>query len=745
MIDMKNKIIILILFISLASISFALTPAGNVTCGQLLDTAGASYTMNASCTINATNGFNVTAVNVSLDCKGWNIFGNNSTATYGIYATNLNTTIKNCNVGNFSTGIYFNTASNGTIQNTTSDTTHASVDPLGYGIYFRANSNNTIINSSGTSTSSTGIRLYTSSNNIISNSTGLSKSGNGIYIASNSHYNTIINSTASSGTTTYGAYLSESDNNSFTLSRFSSVSSVDLYLASTSNGNTICLSNFTATTNNYITDLAGDNFYNCTYNGQNQGNIWANMNSSNLTGTVQSASFPDYKVATGGTSYPYNNSTSGGKFSCNFAGCGDYAPLYYSPSDSDSTSPTVNLLSPTTGTSNTTNSYAFTCNASDNDKVMNLTFYLWNSTTLYYNFTNASATGYANGTIFSNTVSSIPVGNYTWNCKAYDNSSNSNWAALNFTLNVTTLSDTTSPSVNLLSPATGTSSTNTSYNFTCNASDNDIVMNTTFYLWNSTALYYNNSTASITGYANGTVFNYSTSNMPIDNYTWNCLAYDNSSNSAWAAANYTLNVTSLTGNLTVNSTVGGTASGNNSTFIPPANVTINATASTDYAFVNWTTDCNGSILNISNATTQIEVNDNVSCYAQANFEIACGNGICNSEENCHSCVIDCGICPNTGGFSGFNTTTNITQNVSSNVTAQNITQNTTRPLFGRTITIEERDKKIIGDLTFGWAILIIGVIIIAVLFMFNKGWKSMLKWIMIGLEIVIAYALRYIK
>lgn len=74
------------------------------------------------------------------------------------------------------------------------------------------------------------------------------------------------------------------------------------------------------------------------------------------------------------------------------------------------------------------------------------------------------------------------------------------------------------------------------------------------------------------------------------------------------------------GNLTVNSTVGGTAIGNNTTFVPPANLTINATANVGFMFSAWTiTSGNCSVLNSSNANTQVLVNDTSICNAQANF------------------------------------------------------------------------------------------------------------------------------
>ncbi len=75
-------------------------------CGAALDTANTIYTLNASCTIAGLNGFNITAQNITLDCNGYSITGNNSTGTYGIYTNQLNTTIQNCVIGGFEFGIY---------------------------------------------------------------------------------------------------------------------------------------------------------------------------------------------------------------------------------------------------------------------------------------------------------------------------------------------------------------------------------------------------------------------------------------------------------------------------------------------------------------------------------------------------------------------------------------------------------------------------------------------------------------
>ena len=95
------------------------------------------------------------------------------------------------------------------------------------------------------------------------------------------------------------------------------------------------------------------------------------------------------------------------------------------------------------------------------------------------------------------------------------------------------------PNVTLVSPANGTTTTNNYVNFICNASDNEQLVNLTLYVWNSTNLYYNN-TKIISGTSNQS--NWNLTNMANDNYTWNCLAYDNASLSNWANENWTVTV-----------------------------------------------------------------------------------------------------------------------------------------------------------------------------------------------------------
>jgi len=221
-------------------------------CRELNET-GMTYNMTGDISSNTTC-FTATAANVALDCAGFSITGNNSTGTYGIYSNKANTTIKNCNIQNFKHGIYFNAANNGTITNTTSNTTFLT----GIGIYLVSSSNNTITDSIGSSISYYGIKLdFGSNHNVISGSTGISNSGAGIYLVSSSN-NTITNSAGtginggtgivldistdstilnSNGTanTGIGIYIFSSSNNTITNSTGASNSNIGVYLALSSN------------------------------------------------------------------------------------------------------------------------------------------------------------------------------------------------------------------------------------------------------------------------------------------------------------------------------------------------------------------------------------------------------------------------------------------------------------------------------------------------------------------------------
>jgi len=239
-----------------------------------MSTAGEYYTLPANTSLSAGNFacFNVSAANVSINCNGYSINGASDINTFGIYSNQYNTTIENCIIYNFSTGIYFNGfnkagvsgisgackggvgACGGTIKNTTVLGIYPFASyPDGLGILLwngscnnqiinsKANvsdghgivilngsSNNNIINSSGISKNDFGIMIsQNSNNNLILRSNGTSSSDNGIIIDT-SHYNQILDSkgmTTDSASSGSGIYIIYSDWNNISNSKGTTMTS----------------------------------------------------------------------------------------------------------------------------------------------------------------------------------------------------------------------------------------------------------------------------------------------------------------------------------------------------------------------------------------------------------------------------------------------------------------------------------------------------------------------------------------
>jgi len=203
--------------------------------------------------------FNIQANDVTLDCAGYSITGNNSSDTYGVYSNQINTTIRNCNISNFATGIYFNTADNGTIDNTTARTTQAASGNNGYGIYLYNGANyNRIMNSNANASVGYGIYLSINSNyNTISNTTATTTATNSyaIRFSSNSNYNNIVNTTA---TAYNSAIFFQSSSNYNTISN-SAVTATNYAIYLQSNYNTISNSAVTATNYAIYLDSGSNN------------------------------------------------------------------------------------------------------------------------------------------------------------------------------------------------------------------------------------------------------------------------------------------------------------------------------------------------------------------------------------------------------------------------------------------------------------------------------------------------------
>lgn len=108
--------------------------------------------------------------------------------------------------------------------------------------------------------------------------------------------------------------------------------------------------------------------------------------------------------------------------------------------------------------------------------------------------------------------------------------------------------DTTAPSVTLSAPANFANVTSATQSFNATFTDETQLANNTFYLWNSTGDNINTTTTTITGTSNST--NLSVTLPYEDTFTWNYLAYDNSSNWAFASSNYTITYNTTTSDTT---------------------------------------------------------------------------------------------------------------------------------------------------------------------------------------------------
>ncbi len=204
-------------------------------CGTL-DSENTIYILSSNVSSNGTC-FTVTQPNITLDCNGYwiNYTGNDTGYYFGIETNQFNTTVRNCNIYNYTIGIFFNGADNGTIENNniilynnkTLPTTvidygltprasgilihdsanyntivnNTAYSRYGRGIYINTASNNIIKNSNGSSYFNPGIQVYgglghEGSHNSIINSFGLSEESNGIRLGYYGYYDSIINSTA---------------------------------------------------------------------------------------------------------------------------------------------------------------------------------------------------------------------------------------------------------------------------------------------------------------------------------------------------------------------------------------------------------------------------------------------------------------------------------------------------------------------------------------------------------------------
>jgi subtilisin family serine protease len=178
----------------------------------------------------------------------------------------------------------------------------------------------------------------------------------------------------------------------------------------------------------------------------------------------------------------------------------------------DSSNPSVNLISPDNNLVNNSAvslNITFECNATDNLGLKNLTFYLWNSTGIY-NQTFSSLSGASDD--FELNITNLQEGDYKWNCLVYDLSGNSAFASSNYSIDY----DTIAPSISLVSPSEGYSTTGTTIDFEYNTTENTNIANCGLIINNAIDSYNSSEISNST--------NTISKNLSVGVYTWsiNC-------------------------------------------------------------------------------------------------------------------------------------------------------------------------------------------------------------------------------
>jgi PGF-pre-PGF domain-containing protein len=178
----------------------------------------------------------------------------------------------------------------------------------------------------------------------------------------------------------------------------------------------------------------------------------------------------------------------------------------------DTVAPTTTLISPANDYNSSSRSITFSCSASDNLNLANIT--------LYGNWTGSWIANQTNSSPRNNTATTftkiINNGRYAWNCRACDNSNNCAFAASNRTFNVS--SADTPPNASFgINPVDNYNSTSQSVTFDFKCSDDTGVDTIGVYSnWTGTwgSIYSNGS------YTNNTWLNVTLTGGSNGNYAW---------------------------------------------------------------------------------------------------------------------------------------------------------------------------------------------------------------------------------
>ncbi len=278
-------------------------------------------------------------------------------------------------------------------------------------------------------------------------------------------------------------------------------------------------------------------------------------------------------------------------------GVGFWDVLFFNVTYTPDTSPNATLVSPANGNVTTSNNVTFSCNATDDIKLSNITFY-WNYTGTFLANGTVNASGTSNQTTFNRT--NLNNGAILWNCRACDNRSQCSFAPANYTVTINyTVPDTNPPTW-----STNQSSFPTQYNasqisiFNITWADN-VNISTVLIEGNWSGSPQNYTATLISGTTANGIWSYNAT-LPAGTFYWKSYANDTNGNPN-STANWTfaINKTAINVNLYLNGTLNS-----NVTYIYLA--TVNATGTSTGGIVNVYRDGN---LMVSGASPQTNLSN----------------------------------------------------------------------------------------------------------------------------------------
>ncbi|MGB9707774.1 MAG: right-handed parallel beta-helix repeat-containing protein, partial [Candidatus Pacearchaeota archaeon] len=278
--------------------------------------------------------------------------------------------------------------------------------------------------------------------------------------------------------------------------------------------------------------------------------------------------------------------------------------------------PTVTLASPPNGNITISKNVNFTCNATDDIQLSNITFY-WNYSGSWQANGTVAVSGTSNQTTFVRT--NLSNGVILWNCQACDNASQCRFASTNWTVTINYTN--TAPQYSNVGSNTTTPYTNEPVLHYAYWQDNDALSGYVFSS-NYSGTWQNDSWQPLTGAAN---WSNVTKNAPSASGTYGWRIYANDSENAWNVTDtQIINVQNRAPQIALNLPL------NNTQFNDTQNINFNFTATDDQ---NTTLSCSiylDSVLNQTNSSTQNNTLTNFLIsgisYGSHNWFINCSDG-----------------------------------------------------------------------------------------------------------------------